>query len=804
MAGKEAIYFIIDVNSTMNHIVPQYNNTSSIGVCKQAIQLYLQYKLLFTKQDVCGVVLVGSMDTNNALSELDSTQYQHINHLIPLQKLSLNILHELHSIQCNTNTGHTEDGDVIDGIVVAMDSITKYCKKLKYTKRLFIFTNCQQYINDDIHGIKSIINGLVSEQYRINVIGFGFNDIDDGDDDGDGDTDNVRVKHEVDPDDPYSEIIIPAINTPNSISKSHQQIHNEQIIRYLCKYTSGQVFTPLNALSLLSEFQTRTVQQTSKLRGMLVFGVAGSDNAEDSIMNISVHTFAKTNEAKFPTMKKITAEQYNVLQGQQADRDRVEDEPMETGVLQERSYRAAHDADNNHNGSNESAGDIIDMSMTIKSFRYGKELIPVTDDEINTLMKYTTNKGISIIGFGQKSCIPRYTYMSTVDCIIAEPGNELAELAMSSLIHSLYELDKIMVVRYVKRANDRPLIGICTPCISNELECLYFNQLPYTQDIRDYTFHSFTNQSNVQYNQSQRSATRDLINQLDLMTSTVDEYGNTTESLKPELTFNPVLQHLYHNIYRRSINPNSAIQPLNHTIQSYIQPDHILQQRAHTAINNFRSQFKLIRSELNKHKRKSAGVIDWRFGDMNETVTHKLDYATIERAKKAKLDGDIHTYQQIINDSVTHVDINNPIDTFNIMISNHAITDKLLPIKQLINCIHNLIVLPGDTGLDLAYTCLVTLRTGCIQCSQYNIFNELLYELVKQYRNAKTKAKLIYKISDEQYRIVPITDEDVSGSTYNVDTAELFYDQFNLSQQASQQQQYSQLVSDYIHNSHNQ
>ena len=37
---------------------------------------------------------------------------------------------------------------------------------------------------------------------------------------------------------------------------------------------------------------------------------------------------------------------------------------------------------------------------------------------------------------------------------------------------------------YVKRQNSAPKLGILIPEVTSEYECLYFNQLPFAEDVR--------------------------------------------------------------------------------------------------------------------------------------------------------------------------------------------------------------------------------------------------------------------------------------------------------------------------------
>ena len=41
-------------------------------------------------------------------------------------------------------------------------------------------------------------------------------------------------------------------------------------------------------------------------------------------------------------------------------------------------------------------------------------------------------------------------------------------------------------MRYVKRAKSVPHLGCLVPYIKAEMECLYYNHLPFAEDIRQY------------------------------------------------------------------------------------------------------------------------------------------------------------------------------------------------------------------------------------------------------------------------------------------------------------------------------
>jgi ATP-dependent DNA helicase 2 subunit 2 len=78
--------------------------------------------------------------------------------------------------------------------------------------------------------------------------------------------------------------------------------------------------------------------------------------------------------------------------------------------------------------------------------------------------------------------------MSNTNVIIAERANDAASLALSSLIHALYELESYAVARLVTKENKPPMLVLLAPSIEPDYECLIEVQLPFAEDVRSYRF----------------------------------------------------------------------------------------------------------------------------------------------------------------------------------------------------------------------------------------------------------------------------------------------------------------------------
>lgn len=74
-------------------------------------------------------------------------------------------------------------------------------------------------------------------------------------------------------------------------------------------------------------------------------------------------------------------------------------------------------------------------------------------------------------------------------CItIAETINEKARMALSSLIHSLYELESYAVARFIAKDGKDPVILLLAPLIERDIEALIDVPLPFAEDVRMYRF----------------------------------------------------------------------------------------------------------------------------------------------------------------------------------------------------------------------------------------------------------------------------------------------------------------------------
>ena len=78
--------------------------------------------------------------------------------------------------------------------------------------------------------------------------------------------------------------------------------------------------------------------------------------------------------------------------------------------------------------------------------------------------------------------------MSVSCVIIAQRANAKAAMALSSLVHALFELESYAVARLVTKDDRPPVLLLLAPFIDVDYECLVDVQLPFAEDMRNHKF----------------------------------------------------------------------------------------------------------------------------------------------------------------------------------------------------------------------------------------------------------------------------------------------------------------------------
>ncbi|KAF9160674.1 ATP-dependent DNA helicase II subunit 2 [Mortierella sp. AD011] len=525
MANKEATIYILDVGPTMKtkregSQVSRHEETKKVLLKLLANKVHMNRKTVYVS-----VVLVGSDITNNDLASVDENgaDYQFVDVLQPLGVASLDLMK---GVQNDVKLGETM-GDCMDGLIVALDMMSKFCKKLKYEKKIYILTDACAEINSE--GIEQVTSTLTDDGVQLNVIGTDF--------DSEGED--------------------PKPKTP-------MQAQNEQFFKDICEASTGDIFSIDEALDITSQFYSKKVKPTAVYRGTLDLG--DPEGHPDTSLSVPVQMFASTMVAKLPLSKK-----YSIL-SEAAAADNL---PEHTGLVNlSRTYKlkvTSDMADGNMEEDTEVPADALE-----KAYMYGKTIVPIRAVDLEAY-KLRTAKSLTILGFFASSTFRREWLMANIYSIFPTPGDAKAEVEMAGLLFALFEKNSYALCRYVRIDDAEPKLGVLWPEITTEHKCLYFGQVAFSEDIRRYLFASLDDIHTASGKKLEKhrllatpesiEACREFVNAMDLMTA-----DDGDEFLKPENTFNPAIQRHMQLVEFRALNPTEEFPPVPSSLITQLLP----------------------------------------------------------------------------------------------------------------------------------------------------------------------------------------------------------------------------------------
>ena len=266
--------------------------------------------------------------------------------------------------------------------------------------------------------------------------------------------------------------------------------------------------------------------------------------------------------------------------------------------------------------------------------------------------------------------------------------------------------------------------------------------LPTIEDIRDFQFPSLKEATREQIDAADR-----FIDALNL-TNLEDENGEKFEGLKPNSTFNPVLQNYYQYICNKAFGDKSQeIPKIDPFVNDYIHPEHKLYKAYAKDIDEFKTKFVLKENENKKSENKK---VFWRklleeqkvkqegasTVDLSETrselnIEEMINTQKGLKHKKFNLDDD----EERIIRNISPI---NPIDDFKAMITNKNVDLVDDAVKQM----QKLILRYVNESLQgsfyrMAIDCLRELRKGCISEDEVDAYNSFLHEIREKFSQGK-------------------------------------------------------------------
>ncbi|KAI9822026.1 MAG: ATP-dependent DNA helicase II subunit 2 [Thelocarpon impressellum] len=541
MAEKEATVYIVDVGASMGE---RHNGRDELDL--DWAMHYVWDKITSTvatgrKTATVGVLGLRTDGTANELGGEES--FQHISVLQPISQLLMSNLRELRS---KIRLSGTDSGDAISALVIAIQMIATYTKKLKYKRKIVLITNGREAMDTD--DMDEITKKLKQDNIELIILGVDFDDAEFG------------FKEE---------------------GKDRIKAQNEASFKALADDCDGVFGTLEQAISELGLPRIKPVRPVPSYKGQLTLGNPG---IYDSAMSIDVERYPRTKFATVPSASQFADPGHGQGSTQSsmtiaADGHAVEDSGVlggANGLIAVKSDRVYMVEDGTPGVKRE-----VEREELAKGYEYGRTAVHISEPDEN-VTKLETKAGLELIGFVPREKYERYMNMSVASVIIAQKTNDKASMALSSLVHALFELDSYGIARLVTKDDVAPVILLLGPSIEAEFECLVDVQLPFAEDVRSYRFPPLDRVVTVSGkvlkehrnlpSDRLNNAMSDFVDQMDLATFDKDENGKPAEFMAMEDTFSPVLHRIDQAVRWRAVHPSDRIPPPYDILTKYSKP----------------------------------------------------------------------------------------------------------------------------------------------------------------------------------------------------------------------------------------
>ncbi|KAJ5289977.1 Heme/steroid binding protein [Penicillium atrosanguineum] len=530
MAEKEATVYIVDVGKSMG----KRRHGRLVTDLEWAMQ-YVWDKITTTvatgrKTATLGVVALRSDDTSNELAGDPS-----FSNISVIQEIGQVLMPDIRKLRDCINPSRTDKGDAISSVILAIQMISAYCKKLKYKRKIVLITNGTGYMNNE--GIDDIKDKIKEDGIDFAVIGADFDDPEFG------------IKEE---------------------DKDTHKAQNETLLREFAEGIDGLYGTLGEAIAEMDIPRIKVTKSMPSFKGFLQLGDA---TKYETALRIPVERYFRTYVAKPPSASSFAIR--SATQGEDGDVPTASQAPGDEFLTTVRTSRTYQITDESAPG-----GKIdVERDDLAKGYEYGRTAVHIsqTDENITNLETFA---GMDLIGFVQSDKFDRYLPMSNSNIIIPQRANDKASLALSSFIHALFELETYAVARLVTKEAKPSLIVLLAPSIEPEYECLIELQLPFAEDVRSYRFPPLdkvvtvsgkivTEHRNLPSDDLQDAMSQYVDSmELDLK----DDDGDTIPGLPIDEAFSPLLHRIDTAVRHRAVHPNGPILEPSERLAKFANP----------------------------------------------------------------------------------------------------------------------------------------------------------------------------------------------------------------------------------------
>lgn len=670
MSDKEASVFVIDLGQSMG--------------CKMhgRQQSDLDYSLQYVYDKIMNIVATGRKTllvgligfrtdgTKNHMQNEDG--YENITVMQPIQQM---LIPEIQRLPAQLVPSHTDSGDALSAVILAVDMLHKHCRQLKYIKHLYLITNGTGPLDAD--DLEATAAQIKQNDIRLTVLGVDFDDAEYG------------FKEE---------------------NKPFEKAQNERALKRLVDLTDGVYGTMDEAIEGLARPHLKPVRPMPSYKGQLRLG--GPDY--DTAITIDVERYPKVMVRRPPP-----ASSFVVKDGAPS---RAEDAGASDGLA---NVRVAYSYQIKDEDSATGYRDIPREDLA-KGYEYGRTAVHISESDEN-VTKLETEQTYEILGFIPQENVERYMMMGPTNMIVAQKLNDKAAIALSSLTHALFEIGSVAVARFVQKDMKEPMLVLLSAHITEDVECLIENDLPFAEDLRVYRFPPIDKVVTVSGKTltSHRHLPSDEL--LSAMSDYVDKLslvGESTEEKRFAIddVFSPIFHTLDSAIKFRALHPGDELPPKPEIVLEPSQIPEDIQVQSKPALD------KLVKlADVKKVPPKVKGRSRYRDRE-NEKPISGLDIDALLK-KTSATDGPGNGPRKTIK-----IDRLNAIPEFKRLM--HRVDDEELiksGVKQMGSIVEELVRTSfGDSNYSRAVETLGVVRGEMIDYEMSDLYNDLIKELKRK------------------------------------------------------------------------
>ncbi|KAL1959864.1 hypothetical protein VTO42DRAFT_1009 [Malbranchea cinnamomea] len=681
MAEKEATVYIVDVGASM----AECHNGRDVSDLDWAMQ-YVWDKITTTvatgrKTATIGVIGLKTDESDNEMwRKHQEDSYAHLSIFQPIGQI---LMPDLRKLQKLIKPSNVDEGDAISSIILAIEMIIQYCKRLKYKRRIVLVTNGKSPMDPD--GLDEIVNKVRSEGIELIVLGVDFDDPEFG------------FKEE---------------------EKDPLKADNEKLLRSLAVDCDGLYGTLAQAIRELEIPRVKTVRGIPTFKGELRLG---DPESYSSALTIQVERYYRTYVARPPTSSAFVLASAAGAEGESAESSMTLDNGGSARAVEETRLANVRNARTYQVKDEEAPGGKreVERDELAKGYEYGRTAVHISESDEN-ITKLETEAALELIGFIPSENYERYMNMSTTNVIIAQKTNNKAIIALSSIIHALFELECYAIGRLVTKPGKPPMVVLLAPSIEPDFECLLEVQLPFAEDVRSYRFpllDRIITVSGKVVMEHRNLPSDDLLSAMNkyvdiLELSELDENGDPIESMAIEDCFSPLLHRIDQAIRWRAIRPNDPLPPVPTILQKLSRQPEKLRAASKDALEGL-----IAAANVKKVPPRAKGRKRDRDGDKPLSGLDVDELLRGQKRVRISPDNAIPEFKQsLLNAS----DVNAIKDAARQM--SVIIEDQIK--KSL-----------GDMNYDRVVEALGTMRDELIAYEEPELFNEFIRELKKKLLN---------------------------------------------------------------------